>query len=48
MADKGALEKRFTPTHVGKTASALLPIKAAVVHPHARGEDMRSGDKRWH
>src|SRR5947208_2403642 len=30
---------RFTPTHVGKTATPCDPRPPPTVHPHARGED---------
>ena len=29
---------RFTPTHVGNTQTANLPIRSLEVHPHTRGE----------
>ena len=33
------LADRFTPTCVGKTASACAPAHGTPVHPHVRGED---------
>ncbi len=32
------IESRFIPTHVGNTCSPVGSVRAASVHPHARGE----------
>ena len=36
------LGKRFTPTCVGKTNKEGICLECHTVHPHMRGEDMRS------
>src|SRR5262249_23517466 len=33
---------RFTPTHVGKTARGMTATATCTVHPHARGEDLKT------
>ena len=41
-----ASSARFTPTGVGKTVSALADGRAAEVHPHRCGENMRNAEAR--
>src|SRR5437763_834689 len=33
-------QRRFTPTHVGKTTLPDATVCTTAVHPHARGEDV--------
>ncbi len=40
---ESATRDRFIPTHVGNAAIALMSALLPSVHPHARGERMRSG-----
>ena len=42
-----AAERRFTPTHVGKTCPSPSPCTCRSVHPHTRGEDsLRRGSSK--
>ena len=47
VVELGRLEKRNTPTGVGKTCQKLLKIAIIEKHPHGRGEDRSARVRAW-